>query len=211
MFDHDNAVALVDQRVEDFEEFADVLEMEAGGGLVQYVEGVAGGAAGEFLGELDALGLAAREGRRLLADLDIAKADFGEHRHLVADGGDGLEEFDRILDRHVEHVGDRLALEFHLQRLAIVARAVAHVAGDIDVGEEVHLDLEHAVALAGFAAAALDVEAEAAGLVAARLRFGEAGEPVADVGEGAGIGRRVGARGAADGRLVDVDHLVAMV
>src|SRR3546814_6560726 len=51
---------------------------------------------------------------------------------------------------------------------------------------------------------------KAAGLVAARLRFGEAGEPVADVGEGAGIGRRVGAGGAADGRLVDVDHLVAI-
>ena len=210
VFDHDHAVALFDQGVEDFEQFADVFEVEAGGGLVQNVEGLAGGSAGEFLGELDALGFAAGQGGGLLADFDIAEADFGEHRHLVADGGDGLEEFHRVLDRHVEHVGDAVALELHLQRFAIVARAVADVAGDIDVGEEVHLDLEHAVALAGFAAAALDVEAEAAGLVAARLAFGEASEPVADVGEGAGIGCRVGAGGAADGRLVDVDHLVAM-
>ena len=210
MLDHDHAVALFDQGVEDFEQFADVFEVEAGGGLVQYVEGLAGGSAGEFLGEFDALGFAAGEGGGLLADLYVAEADFGEHRHLVADGGDGLEEFHRVLDGHVEHVGDAVALELHLQRFAIVARAVADVAGDIDVGEEVHLDLEHAVALAGFAAAALDVEAEAAGLVAARLRFGEAREPVADVGEGAGVGGRVGAGGAADGRLVDVDHLVAM-
>src|SRR3546814_18760313 len=67
-------------------------------------------------------------------------------------------EFHRILDRHVEDVGDGLALELHLQRLAIVAGAVADVAGDVHVGEEVHLYLEHAVALAGFAAAALAVE-----------------------------------------------------
>ena len=104
-----------------------------------------------------------------------------------------------------------VALELHLERLAVVALAVADVAGDVDVGEEVHLDLEEAVALARLAAAALDVEREAAGLVAARLAFGEAGEPVADLGEGAGVGRGVGARGAADRRLVDVDDLVEML
>ena len=113
-----------------------------------------------------------------------------------------------LLDGHVEDVGDRLALELHLQRLAIVALALADVAGDVDVGQEVHLDLDDAVALAGLAAAALDVEGEAAGLVAARLGLGQAGEPFADRGEGAGVGGRVGARRAADRRLVDVDDLV---
>jgi hypothetical protein len=55
-----------------------------------------------------------------------------------------------------------LALELDVQRLAIVAFAVAGVAGDIDIGQEVHLDLDDAIALAGLAAAALDVEREAA-------------------------------------------------
>ena len=59
MLDHDHAVALLDEAVEDFEELADIVEMEAGGGFVEDVERVAGGAAAEFLGELDALGLAA--------------------------------------------------------------------------------------------------------------------------------------------------------
>ena len=85
---------------------------------------------------------------------------------------------------------------------------MADVAGDVDVGQEVHLDLDDAVALAGLAAAALDVEGEAARLVAARLGFRQAGEPVADRREGAGIGRGVRARRAADRRLVDVDDLV---
>src|SRR5690606_23153000 len=58
------------------------------------------------------------------------------------------------------------------------------------------------------AAAALDVEGEASGLVAADLRLGGLGEQSADVVEDVGVGGRVGARGAADGRLVDVDHLV---
>jgi len=84
-------------------------------------------------------------------------------------------------------------------------------AGDVDVGQEVHLDLDDAVALAGLAAAALDVEREAPGLIAARLGFGEAGEPFADRRERAGIGRGIRARGAADRGLVDVDDLVDML
>src|SRR5262249_18700715 len=95
-----------------------------------------------------------------------------------------------------------------VERLAVVALALADVAGDVDVGQEVHLDLDDAVALARLAAPALDVEREAAGLVAARLGLGQAGEPFADRGERARIGGRVGARRAADGRLVDVDDLV---
>ena len=42
MLDDDHRVAGIDQRVQDFEEFADVLEMQAGGGLVQDVDGAAG-------------------------------------------------------------------------------------------------------------------------------------------------------------------------
>ena len=102
----------------------------------------------------------------------------------------------------------RLVLELHLQRLAVVALALADLARDVDVGQEVHLDLDDAVALAGLAAAALDVEGEAARLVAARLRLGQAGEQLADRREDAGVGRRVRARRAADRRLVDVDDLV---
>src|SRR5882724_3706356 len=98
----------------------------------------------------------------------------------------------------------------NLERLAVVALALADIALDVDVGQKVHLDLDDAVALAGLATAAFDVEGEAPGLVAALGRFGELGEPVADRRERAGVGRRVGARRTADRRLVDVDDLVEM-
>jgi hypothetical protein len=61
--------------VEHFEQLADVLEVEAGGRLVEDVERLAGGAPRQLLGQLDALRLAAAERRRLLADLDVAEAD----------------------------------------------------------------------------------------------------------------------------------------
>src|SRR3546814_15117928 len=70
----------------------------------------------------------------------------------------------------VQNVGDGLALERHLQRLAVVALAVAHVAGDVDIRQEVHLDLQHAVALTGLAPPALDVEGEAPRLVRSEER-----------------------------------------
>ena len=71
-----------------------------------------------------------------------------------------------------------------------------------------HLYLDYAVALAGFAAAALDVEGEAAGAVTVYLGVGGLGKEGADVVEDAGIGRGVGARRASDRRLVDADDLV---
>jgi hypothetical protein len=76
--------------------------------------------------------------------------------------GTAAEEARGLLDRHVQHVGDRLALEDDLQRLAVVALALADVAGDVDIRQEVHLDLDDAVALAGLAAATLDIEGETA-------------------------------------------------
>ena len=118
---------------------------------------------------------------------------------------------ERLLDRHVEHVGDRLALEADVQRLAVVALAVALLARDVDVRQEVHLDLDLAVAAADLAAAALDVEREAARLVAARPRLLGLGVQVADLVEQPDVGRRVRPRRAADRRLVDADDLVQVL
>ena len=111
----------------------------------------------------------------------------------------------------MQHVGDGLALVADRQRLGVVAAAVADVALDPDVGQEVHLDLLLAVALAGLAAAARLVEAEAARLVAADLRLGQLGEQLADQVEDAGVGRRVGAGRIADRVLIDVDDLVDLL
>ena len=140
--------------------------------------------------------------------MDIAEADAFQRLHLVAHRGHCAKKFRSLRHGQIEDVGDRLVLELDLERLAIIALAVAGIAGDIDIGKKMHLDLDDPIALAGLAAPALDVEGEAAGLIAARFGLREAGKPIADRGEGAGIGRGIRARRASDRRLVDVDDLV---
>ena len=119
-----------------------------------------------------------------------------------------LEQFGACFDGHVEHIRDGIATEFHVQRLTVVTLALADIALDIDVRQKVHLDLDDAIALAGLAAPALDVEREAARRIAARLGLRQFRKPVPDRREGTGIGCGIRARRAADRRLVDVDDLV---
>ena len=76
---------------------------------------------------------------------------------------------ERLLHVHFQHFGDALALEADLQRLAVEAMPFAHRAGDPHVGQKIHFQPVRAVPFAGFAAAARDVEAEPARLVAAAL------------------------------------------
>ena len=157
-----------------FEQLRDVVEVQARRRLVQDVERAAGRAARQLLGELHPLRLAAGQRRRLLADLDVGQAPTRFSVSILSRiDGTALNRLGRLFHRHVEHVGDRLVPVTHLQRLAVVAFALADVAGDIDVGQKVHLDLDDAVALAGFAAAALDVEREPPRQIAARLGLGQ--------------------------------------
>ena len=59
VLDHQHRIAQFDESVQDVEQTLDVGEVEAGGGLVEQIEGSARTAPGEFLRKLDALGLAA--------------------------------------------------------------------------------------------------------------------------------------------------------
>ncbi len=85
---------------------------------------------------------------------------------------------------------------------------MADVAGDVNVGQEMHFDLDDAFALAVFAAAAADVKGEAAGFKAADFGFGEGGEEVADGSPDTGVGGGVRAGGAADGGLVNNNNFI---
>ena len=143
--------------------------MEARGGLVQHVDGFSGSAAAQLGGQLDSLGLAAGQGRGRLSQADVGEANVVQCLDLPVDGLHILEEMQRFLHRHVEHIVDAFSFVFDLQRLTVVAFAAADLAGHIDVGEEVHLDLDDAVAAAGLAASAFFVEAEASLVVALSL------------------------------------------
>src|SRR5260370_14037302 len=97
------------------------------------------------------------------------------------------------------------------ESLRIVTAAATNFAHHVNVGKKIHFDAAKAIPLAGFAAAALDVEAEAAGAIAALARFREHRKEIADGRENAGVGGRIRARGAADGGLIGLDHFVDML
>ena len=149
--------------------------------------------------------------RRRLAKPEVAEADVLQRAQLVRDRREVLEQRQRLIDGEIEHVGDRLAAVPDLERLAVVAAALALLARHIDVRQEVHLDRDDAVALAALAAAALDVEREASRTEPARARLRQHREQLADEREESRVGRRIRSRRAADGRLIDLDDFVELL
>src|SRR4029077_16786151 len=119
--------------------------------------------------DLDALRFAARQRRRGLAEPQVAETNLVEHLQAPEDLRRAAEEAERFAARHVEHLIDAPAAILHLEHLRLEALALALLAGDEDVGEELHLDLHFAFPLARFAAPAGDVEREVARGQAARL------------------------------------------
>ena len=185
--------------------------MQTGGRLIENIDGLASRAFGQLGSQLGALRLAAGQRRGGLAQLNIAETDLAHSLQSACDLGHVGEELTCFIHRHIQHLIDVLALVAHLERLLVVAAALAHIARHINIRQEVHLDFEQAVTRTRLAAAALDIERETARAVAARLGIRRLGEQVADVVEHARIGRRIGARRASDGRLVDVDDLIQIL
>ena len=119
-----------------------------------------------------------------------------------------FEKLEPFFDRHVQHLGDVLALEGNVERVAVVTLAFTDLTRDIDVGQEVHFDLDRAVARTGLAAPTLHVERETSWQIPANLGLVGSSEQFPDVIEHAGVGSWIRTRGPADRRLVDCDDFV---
>ena len=155
--------------------------------------------------ELDALRFAARERRGRLPEPQVPESDVVEHFEPVHQLRRRVEELHRFAHGELQGFVDVAAVVLDLEDAALVARAAAVFADELDVGEELHLDGDGAIALARFAAAARDVEREMSGGVAALFGFAGGSEQAADDVERLEIGDGVRARRAADRRLVDHD------
>ena len=65
---------------------------------------------------------------------------------MPGDRGKGRKKFGGFLYRHFKHIGDGFTLVVHLKGLTVVTFAVAGLARYVHIRQEVHLDLERAVA-----------------------------------------------------------------
>src|SRR5690606_31335372 len=201
VFDDDDRLARVDEPVEHAEEVLDVGEVETGGRLVEYVDPAV---LRHVDGQFETLALTAREGRQRLAQLQVAEADVGQPqedlvggRHLGLTGG---EELDRLLDRHLEDVGDVAAAQRVLEHGVLETSPLAVLTDGGDGVHETELGEGDARSLAG-RAGTLGVGAEQG-----RLHSVGLGEGLADVLEHPGVGRRVAASRPFDDALVDDDR-----
>ncbi len=181
MLDDQHRVPRVHQPLQNLNELVNVGGVEARGGLVENIDGIASGNPGQLRGKLHPLGLAAGEGGAGLAQLHIPQAHFHQGLDLPADFRQVFKEVQGFLRGHVQNLGDVLFLVLDLQSLPVVPGAVADLAGNVHVRQKVHFDLHQAVAAAGLAPAALDVEGEAARAIAPDFRVVGGGKEVPDV------------------------------
>ena len=205
MLDDDQASAVFDQALKGGQQLGDVVEVQARGGLVEDEERALAIGHGQVRRQLHALRLAAGERGGRLAQAQIAQAHVVQHLQLVHQARGGAENVHGFAHGELQRLVDIESVVANLEDAALVARALALFAHQLDVGQELHLDGHRAIALADLAAAAGDVEGEVAGGISALLGLARGGEQGADCVERLDVGHRVGARRAPDGRLIDHD------
>src|SRR5690554_5948213 len=96
-----------------------------------------------------------------------------------------------------------LAFIANIQGFTVITLALTGIASHVDISQEVHLNLNHAVTLARFATTTFDVKREASRAIAACARFRHARKKLADWGENPSVSGRVRARCTADRALVN--------
>ena len=96
MLDDEDSVAERDEPLENIEEFANVVKVQAGSRFIKNVESAAGLTLGKFAGQFDALGFTAGERGCGLAEGDVAEADFDERRELLLNLRNVFEELQCI-------------------------------------------------------------------------------------------------------------------
>src|SRR5690349_14893840 len=158
-------MAGVDELPENRNELADLVAGKARGGLVEDVHAAPAlpVSADELARDLEPLRFPARQRGCRLSEPQIAQPDLLQLPEHLAEPVLADEEANGLVDGEIEHLSDVETLVGHLEQLALVARAVADVAGHEDIGEEDHLDLYDALSLTALAPSALHVEAEVAG------------------------------------------------
>ena len=206
VLDDHHRVALFHQLLQRRQQPAHVVEVQAGGGLVEDEQGAGLLGPGHVRGQLEALGLAAGKRGHGLAQAEVVEPHPGQRPEPRQDLRPVREELHGFGHGEAEHVADVPAAVGHFQHFPAVAGAAAFRTGGEDVREELHLDLLEPFAAAGLAAPALHVEREGGRRVAPEPGELQAGEEVPDRVECLHVRHRVRPGRGAQGGLVHEQH-----
>jgi hypothetical protein len=101
MLDDEHRVAERNQTLQNVKQFANIVKMQAGGGLIKDVESAASLALGKFAGKFDALGFAAREGSGGLAESYVSEDNLDERGELLLNLRNIFEELQGVDGREI--------------------------------------------------------------------------------------------------------------
>ena len=191
------------ESVESFCEQSDIVEMETCGGLIEYEYCRAGMILAQEVGQLHSLIFTTRQCTRRLAKFYVSQADFLQWQKTAYYALLRGEELDGFIDCEVEDVGNVLSVVFYFEHFLFEAFAVALLALYGNVGQELHLDGDVALAFASLASATLGVERERCRCEIELLGRLLGCHELADFVVGFQICRRVGSGGSAYWILVD--------
>ena len=159
------------EAMEDFEQHLDVGKVQTCRRFIKQVERTPGALLDQFSSQLNALSLSSGKRRRGLPDLQIIKPYVLERLQLVANFWNAIEQLQRLLDIHLEYIGDRMPFEFDGKRFSIEAMTLANRTGYPHVREEIHFKFGGAISFASRTTSSVHIETETAWLVTSLFRF----------------------------------------
>src|ERR1044071_6478286 len=228
MFNAKHGAAGVNELAEGGKQLADVVKMEAGGGLVKNIERAFAGtgtlallfffrrcrikalrASGgdKMCRQLHALRFAPAQRCGRLSEAKITEANFFQHAQRVSNLGMAGEILERLAHGEVQDLMNVFAFIADVEDLRLVARALAIFTQEFHIGEELHFDGYGAIALACLTASARDIKAEVACTVSVLMGFRDRRKDFADRVKCFDIGHRIAAGSPAYGTLIDKDYI----
>ena len=95
------------QQVQHLEQTLNIGQMQPGCGFVHQVQGVTGRATAEFAGQLETLGLAARQARGGLAEPEIVQTQVAQGLQAGTNLWQVGQDLKRLGNAQIQHLGNR--------------------------------------------------------------------------------------------------------
>ena len=108
------------------------------------------------------------------------------------------EKLQGLIDGHIQNIGDALIFIFYIERIPIKPFAVTNIAGNVNIGQKMHLYANQAIAFTSFTTPALHIKAEASWFKPAHPCIGKIGEQITDKRKDSRICHGIGSRRPAD-------------
>ena len=140
MLDHHNGITGVYQLLQYVNQTMHVGNVQASGRLIQNIDGLSGRTLRKLCGKLYSLGLSSGKRSGGLSDLHISQAYILKRLKLTGNLWKRGKELQPLVYRHFQNIIDVFILVFDLQGFPVIPFPFAHLTGNINIRQKVHLD-----------------------------------------------------------------------